>query len=249
MGMKKVFVSLGIGVMVVTGLIQSGVIDVDDISTEADLASNTLNDKWGGNISQTQPSVSNGGTSSSSPSVQTTPKSETKVQIGPVGGVIVPGKIQEIKVKKTCTTLIAETTFTPGKETFLNPPLLATVEPGEYLVTAEGSRSQPFFGNGGEIPTYSRIIDTDGNLLDNSDGKITQFIVTSSDGKSLMTFPDKPYGMFLINTGTNKYAAGKSYFFSTKTRISIKMDLNVHQQAKRYTGTGSFDVKLYRCGK
>ena len=37
MGMKKVFVGLGIGVMVATGLIQTGVVHVNGISTSANI--------------------------------------------------------------------------------------------------------------------------------------------------------------------------------------------------------------------
>jgi hypothetical protein len=59
MDMKKVFISLGIGVMVVTGLIQSGVIDVNEISKEADFASSqSSSTSEGGNLVTPEPSPS-----------------------------------------------------------------------------------------------------------------------------------------------------------------------------------------------
>lgn len=60
MDMKKAFVSLGIGVLVVTSLIQSGVIDVNQVFTTGDsaqgidLAGKTLDEKMSGGAAQNQ---------------------------------------------------------------------------------------------------------------------------------------------------------------------------------------------------
>jgi hypothetical protein len=71
MDMKKAFVGLGIGVLVVTGLIQSGVVDVNEVFTTGgfapgvELANKTLDEKWGGSAVQGQsiaPATDNQGT-------------------------------------------------------------------------------------------------------------------------------------------------------------------------------------------
>jgi hypothetical protein len=56
MDMKKTFIGVGVGVMVVTGLIQSGVIDVNQVSTTDDFAlsghpiGKTIDENWSGKV-------------------------------------------------------------------------------------------------------------------------------------------------------------------------------------------------------
>lgn len=155
MDMKKAFVSLGIGVLVVTGLIQSGVIDVNQVFTTGDaasginLATDTHNEKW---AQKTGSSQSNGGFAQSDNTHNQTAPQQAKLSSCPFGGVVVPGKVQEISVKRNCTTLIAEKIYTPTIETLDNPPQIKEVQPGRYRITAEGIRTQYYYANGSGNP-------------------------------------------------------------------------------------------------
>jgi hypothetical protein len=183
-----------------------------------------------------------------SESVSTTSTEVPKVSTKTVGGVVVAGKINDIKSVSQCdTTPFAEKEFVTDKNTFGNLPLLATIEPGVYLVTAEGQRCQDFYEQDGIIPLYCRMKDADGNTLD--DPQLAKFVVTDNRVQKMMSFPNEAYSLFLLSADGKSIKAGKSHYFSTNKKMDLKMDLNVPHTVYDYTGSGGFTVKIYKCKK
>lgn len=169
---------------------------------------------------------------------------KSKPSTEPVGGVVVAGEIKEIPAIEGCDTSkspIATKEFKTDKATFGNLPTLATIEPGKYLVTAEGERCQNFYDDDHITVLYCRKQDPDGNMLDGQ--KTEKFFVQDTK----MPINKEAYGMFILSANGHDIHSGKSHYLSADKKTTLKMNLNVPQEERHYTGSGSFTVKIYKC--
>ncbi|MDD5083935.1 MAG: hypothetical protein PHT88_03315 [Candidatus Moranbacteria bacterium] len=194
---------------------------------------NIVNEKLG------QPSVSSTPVASSAKQMDAAIQPESKIVVAANDGKAVLSKKTAEKNVSACTEEISTLSFSPGTETFIKKPLLATAGPGEYLLKVKGTRKQWFLVNG--KVSYSRTVDADGNLLDES--PVKQWVTDAA------MFKSKPYGGVTLQKNAKMVYAGSNYRFKLdQDDTKLYLDINVFQHPDNYTSTDStMKATLFKC--